>query len=273
MAMSACLPVLMYHHVSPHVGSLTTSPDTFDSQLRWLSRRGYTTLGAQGLAHFLAGHAVPRKSVVLTFDDGYLDNYVYAHPALLRHGMTAMLFAVTGWMGEGAPRPHAGQAGALPTTYGHQQAKALVAAGDTDAVMARWSELAVMQAAGTFEIHSHTHTHTRWDLQVTDRRQRVEALANDLAASRQALQQRLGVVSDHLCWPQGYFDADYLAVARAAGFRHLHTTQVRELNRPGQDPARIYRVAVKNRRGLAFGQRVWLARDPFWGNLYNRWKR
>lgn len=263
----------MYHHVSPHVGSLTTSPHNFEGQLRWLARRGYTTLGAQGLADFLAGRPVPAKSVVLTFDDGYLDNYVYAHPALQRHGMRAMLFAVTGWMGEGEARVHAGAGAEVPPTFSHAQAKALVAAGNTDAVMARWSELAAMQAAGTFEIHSHTHTHTRWDLQMPDTPQRLAALAADLAASRQALQQHLGVVSDHLCWPQGYFDDSYLAVAQQAGFQHLHTTQARELNRPGQDPRRIYRVAVKNRQGLAFGQRVWLARDAFWGNLYNRWKR
>ena len=68
--MTFCLPVLMYHHVSPHVGSLTTSPDNFEGQLKWLAWRGYRTLGAQGLADFLDGRPVPAKSVVLTFDDG-----------------------------------------------------------------------------------------------------------------------------------------------------------------------------------------------------------
>ncbi|MCK9512425.1 MAG: polysaccharide deacetylase family protein [Pigmentiphaga sp.] len=270
---ASCLPVLMYHHVSPHVGSLTVSPANFAAQLDWLARAGYTPLGAAGLADFFAGRPVPRKPVVLTFDDGYLDNFVYAHPELVRHGMTAMLFAVTGWMGEGPPRPHAGQGGALPQTFGHREAKARLEAGDTDAVMARWSELRQMREAGSFEIHSHTHTHTRWDLRLDDPAARRAALADDLARSRTALAQRLNVNSDHLCWPQGYYDDDYLDVACALGFSHLHTTKARELNRPGQDTRHIYRVAVKNRRGFAFAQRVWLAGHPRWGALYNRWKR
>ena len=113
----------------------------------------------------------------------------------------------------------------------------------------------------------------RWDLRLDDPAARRTALADDLARSRTALAQRLDVNSDHLCWPQGYYDDDYLEVAGALGFSHLHTTKARELNRPGQDTRHIYRVAVKNRRGFAFAQRVWLAGHPRWGALYNRWKR
>lgn len=273
MAKSKCLPVLMYHHVSPHTGSLTTSPENFAGQLAWLQARGYTTLGAAGVADFLAGRPVPPRSVVLTFDDGYLDNYVYAHPALQRYGMTAILFAITGWVGVGPPRPHAGSGGEIPPTFSHAESKRRLEAGETDAVMSRWSELELMRKAGTFEIHSHTHTHTRWDLCEANLAIRRERLAADLEQSRQALQQQFGEVSDHLCWPQGYFDDDYLATARELGFQYCYTTQSRGMNFPGQDPAHIYRVAVKNRSGWLYGQRVWLAGSPFWGGLYNRTKR
>lgn len=271
MRFASSLPVLMYHHVSPSVGSLTTSPRRFASQLSWLARRGYTTVGAHEVAEFLAGRPIPAKSIVLTFDDGYLDNWVYAHPALARYNMKALMFVVSGWLGAGSARPVDGMSN-LPATYTHAECKQLVQAGDTDAVMARWSEVEAMQAAGTFEIHSHTHTHTRWDLTVHDVGARRAALADDLGSACSELTRRLGAVSDHLCWPQGYFDDDYLAVAREAGFKYFYTTNARGHNLPDTDPAHIYRVAVKNRGGMLFGQRVWLATDVFWGGLYNRWK-
>ena len=71
------IPVLTYHHVSSSGGSLTISPENFESQIGWLAKNGYVTLTADEFARFLHGAPMPRKSVLLTFDDGYLDNYVH----------------------------------------------------------------------------------------------------------------------------------------------------------------------------------------------------
>lgn len=269
------IPVLMYHHVSPSKGALTTSPENFARQMGWLARNGWQTLSADEFASYLRDGRAPSKSVVLSFDDGYLDNWVYAHPVLKEHGFKAWMFLVTAWVGDGAERAHAGRAAdgvELPVTPGHQVCKAHVAAGEADAVIVRWSEIDAMVAAGTFEFHSHTHTHTRWDLQCADAVMKRERLAQDLAQSRWVLGERLGAVSEHLCWPQGYFDDDYVGVAEAAGFRYLYTTDARGQNQPAGDPSHIYRVGVKNRGALLFGQRVWLARSPWAGPLYNSGK-
>ena len=48
-------------------------------------------------------------------------------------------------------------------------------------------------------------------------------MRNDLLAARVTLDERLGGASDHLCWPQGYYDDDYREIAREAGFRHFYT--------------------------------------------------
>ena len=139
--------------------------------------------------------------------------------------------------------------------------------------MLRWSEIEAMRAAGTFEFHSHTHTHTRWDKECAGDVQAKRArIADELRLSREALAGRLGSVSDHLCWPQGYFDADYVAAAREAGFRHLYTTDPFGQNTPGADPEHIYRFAVRNRGGSWLNRRIWLSRDPFWGPRYHAWK-
>src|SRR5690606_34218981 len=86
MSARANVPVLMYHHVSPSPGMVTTSPARFEQHIAWLRREGWSALTADEFAGHLAGRPVPPKSVLITFDDGYLDNWLYAHPILQRHG-------------------------------------------------------------------------------------------------------------------------------------------------------------------------------------------
>ena len=92
MKTAYCVPVLMYHHVSPVVGSLTTSPENFESQIAGLARHGYRGLTASEFADFLAGKPTPPKSVLITFDDGYADNWIFAYPLLKKYGMCGTVF-------------------------------------------------------------------------------------------------------------------------------------------------------------------------------------
>lgn len=276
MKAAQTVPVLMYHHVSPSTGMITTSPTNFERQLAWLAQHGYHSLSSAEFAGHLQGQQVAAKSVLITFDDGYLDNWVYAYPLLKKYGFSAMVFLVTSWMGEGEPRPHLGQADNsgqtnLPQTPSHEQCSRLVEEGNTDAVALRWNEVLAMRNSGVVEFHSHTHTHTRWD-KSPRAAEKNTLIAQELAQSQETLQLRLGEVSDHLCWPQGYFDADYIKVARAAGFRHLYTTQAFGQNRAGTDPTNIYRFAVRNTSGQSVGRRVRIAANPILGPWFNRWK-
>jgi peptidoglycan/xylan/chitin deacetylase (PgdA/CDA1 family) len=263
------LPVLMYHHVSPNPGLVTVSPETFRAQMAWLARRGYRGVTCRDLERFLGGKTLPKKSVLITFDDGYLDNYVYAHPVLQAFGLHGVIFLVTGWIGEGRQRRHAGMGGAVvPDCPNHGAAKAYIASGQADLAMLRWSEVAAMQTAGSFEFHCHTHTHTRWDKTIADLAARRAALAADLAESRATLARQVGE-SQHLCWPQGYFDDDYKQVAKEAGFRYLYTVNKR-INTPATAPDEIGRIVVKDRAGAWFASRMFLYRQPGLGGLYLR---
>lgn len=259
----------MYHHVSSSPGMITITPERFEQHVAWLAHAGYTTLDADGFARFLAGGTVPEKSVMLTFDDGYLDNWVHAHPILARYGMQAVMFVVTGNVHDGPVRPHADSGKALPPTPEHRACEAAIAQGRADEVTVRWSEIHAMQEAGTFDFHSHTHTHTRWDKLCADPREKSARLREDLEQSREALARMMGQVSDHLCWPQGYFDDDYVSQARAAGFRHLYTTDPRGQNVPGTDAGHIYRITAKDEAGTWLRRRLWLARSRVLGPMYD----
>lgn len=262
------IPVLMYHHVSPSPGLVTLTPEHFADQMRGLAEAGYRTLGADEFAAYLAGKPVADRAVVLTFDDGYLDNWVYAHPVLKQYGFTALLFVVTDWIKGGPIRPHAGNPSAtLPATPEHNICKQLIADNHADQAIVRWSEIEAMQKTGTFEIHCHTHTHTRWDKTCPNPTEKRAALAHDLDASRTTLTQRLGSISNHLCWPQGYFDADYLDVASAAGFHHFYTVAP-GANQQGGAADHINRIVVKDKPARWLLSRLWIYRHPWLARWY-----
>lgn len=273
MFRAASIPVLMYHHVSPNPGSITVSLDNFESQLKWLQRRGYRSITTEQFSDFLAGKPLPRKSVLITFDDGYLDNWVYAYPILQKYSFCAVVFLVTSWVHEGPARPYLGQYGNFPDPPpNHQESEALIQAGQSDKVILRWSEIKTMAADGTFEFHSHTDTHTRWDLG-EEKANKNLYMAQELARSRQALANHLGQTSTHLCWPQGYFDDDYVELAKQAGFRYLYTTLAFGQNTRKTRPDRIHRFAVRDTEGASAGRRIWLARNTVIGPIFNAWKR
>ncbi|QIE23209.1 Polysaccharide deacetylase [Caballeronia sp. SBC1] len=267
LSTARAVPVLMYHHVSPSAGAVTVSPVHFADQMAMLAREGYTTLGARAFSEYLAGKPVPSKSVVLTFDDGYLDNWVHAHPVLAEHGFTALGFLVSGWVNSGPVRPNALDSTSTLDLLGHSAAKAAIEAGEPDQAILRWSEIDAMRQAGTFEFHSHTHTHTRWDRVSANADTKRARLRDDLLQARAALAQHLGDVSDHLCWPQGYFDTDYVEEAHAAGFRHLYTVEP-GTNPRHDNPARILRLDVRDKPATWLKRRLWVHSRPLLSRLY-----
>src|SRR5699024_11146624 len=150
-----------YHDISPEPGLVTCSPEHFEDQLAWLYKHGYHSLTTQQFAAHLAGKPTPKRSVLITFDDGYLDNWVYAYPLLKKYGFNAVLFIVTAWIGDGDPRAVAqtpSEREGLPEIYSHKACMTAIEQGLSDDVMLRWSEVRRLEDEGVFEFHSHTHT-------------------------------------------------------------------------------------------------------------------
>ncbi|MEY4592853.1 MAG: hypothetical protein RIR18_1748 [Pseudomonadota bacterium] len=260
--MQTALPILMYHHVSPNPGLVTVSPDVFKAQIEDLAKKGWRSIGTQEVESFFAGNPLPPKSLLITFDDGYLDNFVHAHPVLAEYGMKAVNFLVTSWVKDGPIRQ------GIHETPNHRECKRRISDGDSDSVIVRWSEVEAMQAAGTFEFHAHTHTHTRWDQQGINIPNCCDALSEDLANCQLILRAKLGGLSRHLCWPQGYYQAEYIEVAKAAGFSHLYTTQAR-VNTIDGDSSHIGRFAVRDKRGAWLSKRSEIYSRPQLGKIYN----
>lgn len=227
----SAVPVLMYHHVAP---DREVTPEGFEAQLKRLRNRGWESLSSEAfLAHLNGSRPAAERSLVITFDDGYADNWVHAFPALKKHGFTAQVFVVTGRVGRGAPRT------AAVDTHADERG----AAG-----FLTWEELREMTASGVFEAGSHTRTHRDFKREAP-----YADVEEELAGSRRALESELGSWSGLLAWPWGDFENSWLPLLPKHGYKLAYTTRP-GANVPGADPLRTHRFKVRN------GDPAWLER-------------
>jgi peptidoglycan/xylan/chitin deacetylase (PgdA/CDA1 family) len=196
-------PLAQFH--GRYTRAMTVSVESFDRQMAALHAHGYRTVSPYDVYRAMAGVAkLPARAVVLTFDDGYADNYTNVFPVLKRHGFTATFFVITHMIGN----------------RGYMT----------------WTELAKMRAAGMF-VESHTVTHPPLA------KIAVAAARVELIKSRAVLRQMLGVDSRVLCYPFGSYDAAVVKEARAAGYIMAFTTRLGKRMEP-QDVFALPRVGV-----------------------------
>ncbi len=102
-------PVFMYHRVSdlpsPSSQNMQVSPDKFEQQMYFLFQKGFRCLSlSEAIINWQQGNPQPERSFVITFDDGYIDNYMYAYPVLKKYGFTATIFVVAQAVEDGNTR-------------------------------------------------------------------------------------------------------------------------------------------------------------------------
>ena len=146
------IPVLMYHHILPKDGFITSSCDNFEKQMQFLVNDGWNTINSNEFYNYKQKKLkLPKKSILITFDDGWRDNFVYAYPILKKYNLKATLFIVTQWIDKASKIDDCNY-----IDKNHSQCKALVATNPRS-VMLTWKELKLMN--DVFDIHCHTHTH------------------------------------------------------------------------------------------------------------------
>jgi len=155
MKRASKVPVVAYHSIANDhdhlVHHLSLPLSIFERQLQYLQREGFEAVTLYDVHRFLRdGAQLPPRAIALTFDDGYLDNWVHAFPLLKKYGLKATIFVTTDFVDPSEQcRP------TLEDVWsGHVADDGLTWWGH-----ASWPELQAMQASGVVDIQAHTKTH------------------------------------------------------------------------------------------------------------------
>jgi peptidoglycan/xylan/chitin deacetylase (PgdA/CDA1 family) len=187
----------MYHYISvPPAGAdiyrndLSVTPDNFRQQMEWLKANGYETISLYDLIYALniGWPHLPDKPIILTFDDGYQDNYENAFPILRDLGFTGTFFILTDVTDRSEP--------------GYMT----------------WPMLKEMSEAGlNIEVHGREH------LEMSDRDQ--SWLVYHLLGPAQTIEANLGYEPRFIAYPSGKYDSLTISVAQEEGYWGAVTTK------------------------------------------------
>lgn len=216
------IPVLMYHKVNPDPRTgglgLRVPPDKFDWQMRYLKENGYESVSmADVMDHFEKGKHLPEKPIVITFDDGYKDNYDFAYPIMKKYGFTGTIFVVSKSIGN---------------TNFYDVDKRL----QPENKIMDWHEIKELDRAG-FVIGAHTVDHPHLaEISPEEARYQIQE-------SKRALEFGLNKPVEFFCYPYGSHNDTVADLVKEAGYRAAVTTQL-GLAKKDTHPYKIPRVRV-----------------------------
>ena len=187
------IPVLNYHKVDEQKIALSISPQEFEEQIKYLAKEGYNTITPSEMMNALEyGTPLPEKPIMITFDDGYLDNYTNAYPILKKYGFTATIFLVTGFIGN-------------------------------DPRFMNWEEIKEMKANG-FVFGSHTVNHkSLTELSYVE-------LKNELLLSAEEIEQQLGHQELFFAYPTGTYTLNIAKIVESCGYRAAFTIKYGDID-------------------------------------------
>lgn len=181
------VPILMYHSIDPQArpqNRLAVTARTFDKQMRFLKENRYNVISLEELTRLIKGKKkIPRKTICITSDDGYKNNYTYAFTILKKYNLPATLFIIV----EEVERPE----------------------GDR----LSWDEIRSMQNSGLITFGSHALgaeplVNLKSDSQVK----------RQIFDSKRILEEKLGRKVLFFSYPEGLFDGRIKQLVIDAGY-------------------------------------------------------
>ena len=186
--------VLNYHKVVDEHMSLSVPLADFEQHMKWLKEYGYTSITPEELYEFIVnGSELPEKPVLITFDDGYKDNYTNAYPIMKKYGFKGTIFVVTGFLG------------VYDNYMTWEQAKELADNG--------------------FSIESHTYSHKSMT-EAND-----EEISKELTKSRDTIKNKLGIDADFMAYPTGTYNLHIAELVQKAGYKGAFTIKYDNVSR------------------------------------------
>ena len=184
------VPILCYHRIGSGISRMIVSRQSFEAQLDYLARNGYRVVRLRDIADFVSGKKqLPKKAVVLTFDDGHVSAYQQAFPLLKKYGFPATFFLYTDFL----------------------TAK--------DAL--NWSQIREMADSGLADFQSHSKTHANLVVRLPDEtdQQYRRRLDTEIRVPRELIERNVATKVTEYAYPYG--DANEVVLERMtqSGYR------------------------------------------------------
>ena len=224
----AKVPIIMYHSIlkdSKRHGKFVISPDTFENDLKYLTEHGYTTIVMQDLIDYVNGGTLPEKPVMLTFDDGYSNNYLYAYPLLQKYGCKMVLSPIVRNVEESTQ--------SQDTNPNYAQCS--------------WDQLKEMSDSGLVELQNHSYNmHTNTGGRNGTKKKKGEsdeayrqAFTEDVRKAQEAYQENIGKQPTTFAYPFGAVSNVSVNYLKEMGFQATLTCE-NKMNYIRQEPEALF---------------------------------
>ena len=223
------LPVIMYHGVlkdPSQQGKYVVSPDVLEKDLQYLKANGYTSVLIQDILDFVhQGTPLPEKPILITFDDGYYNNYLYAFPLAKQYQMKMVISPI------GYYTDKYSESGEFSAYYSHIS----------------WDHIREMIGSGYVEIQNHTYfLHSNKGERLGAQKLTGESvkdyqtmLREDLSCMQQKMTEQTGYTPTTFVYPFGAMSEDALPVLQELGFQATLTCESR-INTLTRDPQCLF---------------------------------
>nr|WP_315024320.1 polysaccharide deacetylase family protein [uncultured Aminipila sp.] len=225
------LPIIMYHGLIKDIklqNKYFISPDSFENDLKYLNDNGYTAITMNELIDYVYnGTTLPEKPIILTFDDGFYNNYLYAYPLLKKYNQKAVISII----------------GSQTDRY------SLIKIFNSYYSYLSWAQINEMLISGHIEIQNHTYNMHTCD---NGRKGCSEKSGEGLVTYKEKvmgdiglLQQRIidytGVTPNTIAYPFGYYTKNSEALIKEMGFKSSLTC-CQKINSISRDPECLYKL-------------------------------
>lgn len=224
------LTIIMYHSLLKDKklqNDYTISPDSFEEDLQYITKNNYSTITVGDLVNYVySAKPLPQKCIMLTFDDGYYNNYYYAFPLLKKYGCKAVISPIA-YMTEKYTND-----GSVSTTYGHINA----------------DNIKEMVSSGLVEIQNHSYNMHKLTPRRGVAKKSVESddeykavILEDITRAQKYLKSSAGVNPNCFVYPFGAKSDSTLDIIKELGFVSTMTC-TEKTNRITHDPDSLFEL-------------------------------
>lgn len=188
--------ILLYHSIGTNDREFTVSPDSFAMQMGWLRDSEFNIVSLDALARYRTVGKIPHKTLAITFDDGYQDNYTNAFPVLQRYVIPATIFITTGDL----------------------RGKKIVSIPPLPKMSE--AQLQTLHESGLVAIEPHSETHPNFG-DISE-----DEIEYETRESKSYIDTLLGKKCRHFAYPKGSYSETAQRVLARCGLSFAYTTNV-----------------------------------------------